>query len=98
MFFSLRMPFGGLGALFLTFRDPIFAAREHFGEPILHLGSTLGGHFGVSGAPWEVILAHRNHPGGPWEQRDGAEVANNRILVDFGVISGFVYVYFWSSK
>ena len=42
-------------------------------------------------APWD-------HPGGPWEQQDGHEVARHRILVDFGVISGLVYVSFWVSK
>ena len=51
-----------------------------------------------SGALWEAILASRDHPGGPWEQQDGHEVANNRIFVDFGVISGPVYVSFGSSK
>ena len=66
----------------------ILAPREHLGEPFWHLGSTLGGHFGTSGAPWEAILAPRDHPEGPWEQQHGHEVANDRILVDFGVISG----------
>ena len=80
-------PFGGLGASFLT-----------FWEPFWHRGSTLGGHFGTSGAPWEVILIPRDHPGGPWEQQDGHEVANDRILVDFGVISGFLYVGFSDPK
>ena len=80
-------PFGGLGASFLT-----------FWEPFWHLGRTLGSNFGTSGAPLEAILAPRDHPGGPWEQQDGHEVANNRIFVDFGVISGPVYVSFWSSK
>ena len=54
----------------------------------------MGGHFGISGAPWEAILALRDHPGGPWEQQDGHEVVNNKIFVDFGVISGRVYVSF----
>ena len=39
-------------------------------------------------------MALWDHPGGPWEQQDGHEVANNRIFVDFGVISGLVYVSF----
>ena len=43
-------------------------------------------------------MAPRDHPGGPWEQQDGHEVARHRILVDSGVISGPVYVSFWSSK
>ena len=47
-FFSLRMPFGKLGAFFLTFRDPIFAPREHLGIP-----------FCTSGAPWVAILVSR---------------------------------------
>ncbi len=41
--------------------------------------------------------------GGPWEQQDGYEVANNRFFVDLGVISGPVhagpvYVSCWSSE
>ena len=55
----------------------------------------LGTHFDTSGAPWGVILAPRDHPGGPWEQQDGLEVVNNRICVDFGMILGLVYVSFW---
>jgi hypothetical protein len=51
----------------------------------------LGRNFGVSEAAWEAILAPRDHPGGPWEQQDGYEVANNKILVDLGVIFGLVY-------
>ena len=59
----------------------------------LHFG-ILGDHFGTSGTPWEAILA----PGGPWEQQDGHEVVNDRILIDFGMISGLVYVSFWGFK
>ena len=66
--------------------------------PFWHLGSTLGSHFGVSGARWDAMLAPRDHPGGPWEQQDGHEVANNRIFVDLGVISGPVSCSFWCSK
>ena len=58
----------------------------------------MGSNFGVSGEPWEAILAPRDHPGGPWEQQDGHEVANDRIFVDFGMISGFVYFSFGGSK
>ena len=58
----------------------------------------MGSHFGISEALGEAILAPRDHPGGPWEQQAGHEVANDRILVDFGVISGSVFVSFWSSK
>ena len=58
----------------------------------------MGSHFGVSIAPWEAILAPRDHPGGPWGQQDGHEVANDRIFVEFIVISGPVYVSFWGSK
>ena len=47
----------------------------------------LGGHFGTS-----------DHPGGPWEQQEGRGVANNRIFVDFGVISGLISVSFWGLK
>ena len=92
--FSPQLPFGELGAFFLAFRDSIFAPREHLGRPFWHLGSTLGSHFGVSEAPWEAILAPRDHPGGPWEQQDGHEVANDRIFVDLGMISGLVSVIF----
>ena len=60
-----------------------------------HFGSTSQNHFGTSGAPWDAIFAPRNHPGGPWEKQDGHEVANNRIFVDLGVISGLVSVSFW---
>ena len=60
------------------------ASREH-----------LGGHFGTSGAPWEAILAPRDHPGRPREEQDGHEVANDGIFVDFGMISGPVSVSFW---
>ena len=93
-FFSPQLPFGELGAFFLAFWDSMFAPREHLGRPFWHLGSTLGSQFGVSEAPSEAILAPRDHPGGPWEQQDGHEVARHRILVDFGMISGPVYVSF----
>ena len=53
---------------------------------------------GVSGAPWEVTLPPRDHPGGPWEQQDGREVANNRIFFDFGVILEPVYGSFGEPK
>ena len=92
------MPFGELGAFFLTFRDPIFAPWEHLGKPFWHLGTTMGIHFGISGAHWEAILALRDHPGGPWEQQDGHEVARHRIFVDFGMISGPISVSFWGSN
>ena len=88
------MSFGKLGAFFLTFRDPIFAPREHLEGPFWHFGSTMGSYFGVSEAPWEAILAPRDHPGGPWEQQDAHEVANNRMFVDLGMISGLVFVSF----
>ena len=88
------MPFGKLGAFFLTFRDPISAPRQHLGKPFWHLGTTMGTHFGISGAHWDAIFAPRDHPGGPWEQQDGHEVARHMIFIDFGVISGLVYVSF----
>ena len=50
----------------------------------------LGIHLGASGAPRGGILAPRDHPGGPWEQQDGFEVVDKRILVDFGIILGLV--------
>ena len=31
-------------------------------------------------------------------QQDGLGMVNNRIIVDFGMISGLVYVSFWDSK
>ena len=43
-------------------------------------------------------MAPRDHPGRPWEQQDGRELANDRIVGDFGVISGLVYISFWDSK
>ena len=52
------------------------------------------GHFGTSGAPREAILAPRDHHGDPWEEQDGHQVANNRIFVDLGLISGPVYICF----
>ena len=58
----------------------------------------MGGRFGVSEAPWDAIPALRDHPGGPWGQQDGHEVANDRIFVDLGEISGPVYISFWGSK
>ena len=42
-------------------------------------------------------MAPRGHPGGPWEQLDGLEVVDNRILLDFEVILGLVYGSFWGS-
>ena len=84
--------------LLFDYWDSIFAPREDLGRPFWHLGSTLGCYFGVSEAPWEAILAPRDHPGGPWEQQEGHEVANNRIFVDFGLISDLVSFSFWNSK
>ena len=81
------LPFGGLGASFVT-----------FWERFWHLGSSLGWHFDISGTPWDVILAPRDQCGRPWEQQDGFEVSNNMIFDDFGMMLGFVYVSFWSSK
>ena len=62
--------------------------------PLEHVGS----YFGTSGAPWEAVLALRDRHGGPWEQQDGLEVANNRICVDSGMVLGLVYISFWNSK
>ena len=56
----------------------------------------MGGHFDISGATWEAILAPRDHPGGPWERE--LDVVNNRIFVDFAMILGLVYVSFWGPK
>ena len=39
-------------------------------------------------------MASRDHPGGPWEQQDGVEVVNSKILFDVGMIWGVVYVSF----
>ena len=33
----------------------------------------------------------RDHHGRPWEKQDGHKVANDRIFVDLGVISGPIY-------
>ena len=62
-----------------------------FGTQTHHLA---GPHFPA----WGTLLAPWNHLGRAWEQQDGHEVARHRIFVDFGVISGRVYVSFWSSK
>ncbi len=35
--------------------------------------------FGGSEASGDAILAPRTHPGGPWEQQAGQEVAGHRI-------------------
>ena len=43
-FFSPRMPFEQLGALFFTFWNPF-----------LHRRSTLGNYFGISGTPWVCL-------------------------------------------
>ena len=53
---------------------------------------TLGDHVGTSGAPRGGILARLDNPGGPWEQQDGFEVVVRKILFDFGVILGPVYI------
>ena len=92
------MPFVELGAFFLTLSHPILSPREHLRGPFWHLGSTLGSHFDLSGAPWKAILALREHPGGAWGQQDGHEVARHRIFIDVGVISGPVSVSFSGSK
>ena len=77
----------GVWCLLLTFWESVFEPREH-----------RGGTVGTSGAPWDAILALRDHPGGPWEQQDGFEVANNRMLIEFGMILGRVHVTLWISK
>ena len=63
----------------------ILRATPSAAGPFWLLGIAIWGPwcllFDILGA----ILAPRDHPGGPWEQQDGREVANNRILVDFGV-------------
>ena len=43
-------------------------------------------------------MGPRNHPGGPWEQQDGLEVVIYRILFDFKVILGPVYISFSISR
>ena len=55
----------------------------------------MGSSFGILEAPWEAVLAPRDHPGGAWEQQqDEQEVANDRILVDLGMILGPVSISF----
>ena len=53
----------------------------------------LGAYFRISGAPWGLI-GISGPPWGPWEQQDGVEVVNNKILFDLGMILGVVYVSF----
>ena len=82
-------PFGviwGLWCLLFDILGAILAFRE------------LGGYFGISEAPWDVILTPRDHPAKPWEEQDGHEVANDRIFVDFDVISGLMYIGFSGPK
>ncbi len=65
------------------------------------MGSSLlpfGDHFSISGEPWGTILAPQDNPWRPWEQQDGLEVVDNRILVDFGMILGRVYIGFLEFK
>ena len=82
----LASPDCHFGALVPPFRysGRVLTPREHLGGPFWHLGSSLGDSFSL-----------RDHPGGPWEQQDGHEVPNDRILVDDGKISGLVYVSLW---
>ena len=67
-------------------------SRGHFGTS----GAAWG--IGISGAPWGGILILRKHAGGPWEQQDGHEVANDKIFGDSGMISRPVHVSFCGSK
>ena len=67
------------------------------GARCLHF-DILGEHFNTSGEPSGPILAPRGHFGGQWGQQDGFEMVLYRILIDFGVIVGPVYIYFWSSR
>ena len=98
MFFFRSVAIWELGAFFLAFLDSIFASQEHLGKRFWHFGSTLGSHLGTSGASWEAILAPRDHPGKPWEEQDGHEVANEQIFVDFGMISGLIMLFFSDPK
>ena len=43
-------------------------------------------------------MAAWDHPGGPWEQQKGFEVVFYRILLDFGVLLGPVYISFLISR
>ena len=43
-------------------------------------------------------MALRGHPGGPWGQQDGFEMVVYRILLDFGVILGPVYIRYLNSR
>ena len=61
-----------------------------FAFPGLQFGS-LGASFLTF---WEPFWYLGTTLEDPWEQSDGHEVANDRIFVDLGVISGFVYVIF----
>ena len=63
-----------------------------------HFG-IVGDRFGTSGAPCGTILAPRGHLGGPWEQQDGFEVADNRIwglfMSVFESRNSSNFVFFW---
>ena len=67
---------------FLHPRNPLgshFSTQEPPWAPFEQLGSTLGSYFGGSEASGDAILAPRTHPGEPWEQQAGQEVARHRI-------------------
>ena len=68
-----RSPFGAIWGPWCILFDIL--------GPFWHLGITLESHCGTSRAPWKVILASRDHPGGPWEQQTGHEVANDTFLL-----------------
>ena len=55
------------------------------GARCLHFG-VLGDFFNTSGASRGVILAPRDHAGGPWKQQCGIEMVVYRISFDLGVI------------
>ena len=45
-------------------------------------------------APWETILATREHPGGPWRQQDGREGIRNWISIyDGWVLKPFLEIF-----
>ena len=97
-FWLLGVAIWGPCCILFDILGAILASREHLGGQFWHPGSTLGGNLSILGAAWGAILAPRDHPGGPWEQQDGHEVANDRIFVDFGVISGPIYIGFSGLK
>ena len=69
----------------------LFWGQEKQASSTVVIVGYLGGIWEASGSSFS---APRDHPGGPWEQQYGHEVARHRIFADLGMISGHVYKHF----